>query len=105
MRSRHPLKYRLLGALAALIALPLMAGAEPESLHPDVTLERLFGAGSNPVRLVKDPVDHSLYLLKTNGEINIVDVVDGAYNGSTEAPITRCIMPRDWPSAPMAPCI
>ena len=75
MRSRHPLKYRLLGALAALIALPLMAGAEPVSLHADVTLERLFGAGSNPVRLVKDPVDHSLYLLKTNGEINIVDVV------------------------------
>ena len=78
MKSRHPLKYPLLGVLAALIALPLMAGAEPESLHPDVTLERLFGAGSNPVRLVKDPVDHSLYLLKTNGEINLVDVVDGS---------------------------
>ena len=102
MRSRHPLKYRLLGALAALIALPLMAAAEPVSLHADVTLERLFGAGSNPVRLVKSPVDNSLYLLKTNGEINIVD---GAYNGSTEAPITRCVMPRDWASAPMAPCI
>ena len=75
MRSRHPLKYRLLGALAALIALPLMAAAEPVSLHADVTLERLFGAGSNPVRLVKSPVDNSLYLIKTNREINIVDVV------------------------------
>jgi hypothetical protein len=47
------------------------------SLHPDVTIERLLGAGSNPVRLVKDPVDNSLYLLKTNGEINFVDLEEG----------------------------
>lgn len=75
MRSRFPLKHSLVGALAAIIALPLAAAAAPRSLHPDVTLERVLGVGVDPVRLVKDPVDNSLYLLKTNGEINIVDVV------------------------------
>ena len=52
MRSRFPLRHSLVGALAAIIALPLAATAAPRSLHPDITLERVLGVGVDPVQLL-----------------------------------------------------
>jgi hypothetical protein len=54
--------------------------AAPQSLHPSIQLRYLLNAspGPNPIRIVKDPRDNTLYYLRLNGSIYRIDVHPGS---------------------------
>ena len=59
--------------------LAAVAEAAPQALQPGVRVRHVLDTAgpSSSVRLVKDPRDDSLYLLKDNGEISRVHVAAG----------------------------